>query len=61
MTAITATDVEQALIEAGLRWTCDAIDDEAGAVVLWHGDGHPVDTIDEAIELARDWAAEHDA
>lgn len=62
MASITAQDVEGVLTEEGLRWTCDAIDEtEDGGVVLWRGVGFPAASLDEALGLARGWAAEESA
>lgn len=61
MASITAQDVEEALTEEGLRWTCDAIDETEDGVVLWRGAGFPAGSLDEALGLARGWAADESA
>lgn len=58
---MTAQDVEKVLTEEGLRWTCDAIDEAEDGVVLWRGVGVPAASLDEALGLARGWAAEESA
>jgi hypothetical protein len=49
--------IEAALEREGLRYTCDAIDrGHDGEVVLWAGVGHPVRSVREALEWAREQA-----
>lgn len=59
--ATTAAEVIEALKEAGLRRQFDAIDDNPatpGEVVLWAGSGRPVYSVEQALKIAREAAAE---